>query len=206
MIFHSASNMGRLGVAVGLVAIASVAGAAELRTYEFVPGQDRLFSYSGGLVGVHVEAQLAGSFDVEIEADGTSRLTRFDVQLVDVLDTGLYEVGWMNGDSLADQLFVDPVGLIGRLDGDLITLGFPASPIPEEYIPNTIILLKDVGGGLAEVRISSQPQLILDNPSMNTEVPGLLARVVPEPASWVLVAGMAVLGGACRRRRRFAAR
>lgn len=206
MFANSASIVARLSIASFCFVLVLPVDAAELRTYEFVAGQDRLFSYSGGLIGIHVEAQLAGSFDVEIEADGTSRLTRFDVQLVDVLDTGLYAIGWMNGDSLADQLFVDPVGLTGHLDGDLITLGFPASPIPEEVTPNTIILLKDVGGGLAEVRISSQPELILDNPSMNTEVPGLLARVVPEPASWVLIAGMAVLGGAYRRRRRFAAR
>jgi hypothetical protein len=196
----------RLSIVAFLFALVPLAGAAELRTYEFVAGQDRLFSYSGGLVGVHVEAQLTGSFDVEIEADGTSQLTRFDVQLADVVDTGLYAVGWMNGEHLADKLFVDPVGLTGHFDGDWITLGLPTNPIPEENTPNTIIRVKDLGGGQAEVLISSLPHPIFDNPSMNTELPGLLARVVPEPASWVLVAGMAVLGGASRRRRRFAAR
>ena len=62
--------------------------AAELRTYEFLPGQERLFQFQGGLLGTDVQAQLAGSFDVEIEDGGASRLTRFDVQLVDILDQG----------------------------------------------------------------------------------------------------------------------
>jgi len=187
-----------------LLACVPPVAAAELRTYEFLPGQEQLFQFQGGLLGTDVRAQLAGSFDVEIEYDGTSRLTRFDVQLVDILDQGLFPVGWSEGTSLADVLFVNPVRLTGSRVAALITLGDPGAIIAYDAgIPNTIIQANEIDGGLAEVRISSLSEMALDSPSFFTEPPGLLARVVPEPSGLVLsISGaLVLLGCVCRRRR-----
>ncbi len=194
----------RLVILAFVLAWVPPVGAAELRTYEFLSGQDRLFQFQGGLLGTDVQAQLAGSFDVEIMNDGTSRLTRFDVQLVDILDQGFSPLGWSEGTSLADVLFVNPVGLTGYRDAALITLGDPGVIIDfETGMPNTIIRVGNLGGGLANVRISSSmPEMVIDSPSFATESPGLLVRVVPEPGATTLLTGVLIAVGGRRRWRR----
>jgi hypothetical protein len=184
---------------------AQPAAAAEIRTYEFLPGQERLFQFQGGLLGTDVQAQLAGSFDVEIEDNGASRLTRFDVQLVDILDQGFSPLDWSEGMPLADVLFVNPVGLIGNRDATLITLGDPGDIIAYDAgIPYTIIRVSELGGGQAQVRISSLPEMVIDSPSFFTESPGLLVRMVPEPAGLVLsISGALACLACCDRRRRW---
>src|SRR5882757_5772743 len=65
----------------------ATASAAEVRTYEFVSGQQPIFHLRGGLAGVDLSAKLTGNFDIKIENDGSAALTRFDVQLVDVMNS-----------------------------------------------------------------------------------------------------------------------
>jgi hypothetical protein len=167
--------------------------AGEFRSYEFLPDQPRLFTYAGGLLGTDVKAQLAGSFDVDIASDGTTQVTRFDVQLNDILDTGLFEIGWMDGDSLRDELFLDPVGLIGQRADSVINIG-PMPVEPDGFDePLTNIYIKELGGGMASVRISSRPAMVIDSASMSTEPAGFLVRVVPEPTLLILAAGIVFL-------------
>jgi hypothetical protein len=216
----------RFVIAMIFAAIAPNLTAAKVRSYTIVAGQERLFAYSGGLIGESVSARLRGSFDVEIAEDGGCRLTRFDVNTFDALDQGLFQLGpshaWPDGTSLADILFVNPAGLTGRRDGPTIILGAPRlgpidqqtltgiqihdllsiTPGIEDGTPNTIIRIKELDPGWADVSISSLPEFFFDSPSFNTQAPGLLASVVPEPGQSVLLTTSLIvaLGGSIRRR------
>jgi hypothetical protein len=188
-----------------------------LQTYEFVVGPTRTFNFGGGLLGLDVASKLAGSFDVKIEDDGSSLLTRFDVRLIDILDRGLYSVSWSEDTALADKLFVHPVGLTGQRVGSSISLGKPYYIVVHEPVlddpdtivpylkpngPATQIKIALLGNGLAEVRISSQPVTVLDNPVFFSSF-DLYARVVPEPGgvSLLLCGAFTLVGGGMRQRR-----
>jgi hypothetical protein len=177
------------------------ADAGEVRTYRIASDQPRLLRFAGGLFGYDVSAQLAGSFDVEIEA-GSATLTRFDVSIIDIVDQGLANTGWSNGQSLAPLLFVNPVGLTGVHDSTLTYLS--SQPYPPPLLrngPATTITLVPDSGPWARLNIVSLPTVFLDNPSFHTDAPtdvltpGFLVRLVPEPSacSIAFVAAMAVI-------------
>lgn len=153
--------------------------AYELRTYQLIDGQERLFHCRGGLAYVDVSAQLAGSFTVEID-DGTSTITQFDVYLSDIFDQGDIELGWSEGEQLADLLFVSPLGLTGTSSGSSLGYGFPSAP--DWQTPITTISVTQVGLQLAEVHIDSFTGT-LDTPSFLTDSPGFLATYSP----WIFV-------------------
>ena len=173
-----------------LLALAASAEAASLQTYTFLPNQDRLFQFRGGLLGFDFSSQLAGSFDVDFADDGSGQLTRFDVQFADVSDQGSFKAGWKNGDLIAKALFVDPLGITGAVDGNRIRLSSPTPMHPPDVFQIdyalTSIELTNLGGGKTLVSIGSSPRYQLDNADFTTAQSGLLATVTPEPSALAL--------------------
>jgi hypothetical protein len=174
-------------------ALTTVAGAAELRTYRFESDQPRSLHFAGGLAGVDTSTQLTGSFDIEIGDDGAATITRFDVQLHDILNQGLVDPGWTEGQSLAPLLFNNPIGLTGTANPISILLGFP--PEPDVIVwtgPLTTFALIPSDGPSAKLVIRSVPFPLLDNPSFMTDSLSFSVQLVPEPATWTI----AILGAA----------
>jgi hypothetical protein len=187
---NSSSTLIRSAICVLLLALTASVNAASLRTYTFLPNQDRLFQFRGGLLGFDFWSQLAGSFDVNVADDGSSQLTRFDVQFADVSDQGSFKIGWHDGDSLSEKLFVDPVGIGGAARGNQLLLRNPipvqSPPVLQLDFAVTSIELIDMGGGAARVSIVSSPKYWLDNPAFTTAQPGLLTTITPEPSTLAL--------------------
>jgi hypothetical protein len=197
-----------LAFAVFKFAIVTTAGAAELRTYEIASNQPRLFHFTGGLADYDVSAQIAGSFDIEIEDSGAAVLTRFDVELFDIVSEGSTNPSWSDGQPLAQALFVNPVGLTGMHDPTLIRLGFfPILPADAPLAlgvdgPLTTITITPGDGPWARLQIRSVPIIALDNPFFTTDSPGFLVQLVPEPSAWLpaLLAAMVAITMARNRR------
>jgi hypothetical protein len=199
--------------------LATLCSAAELRTYTLADNQARLFHFVGGLLGTDVDASLSGSFDVVVEPDGQSRITRFDLSLVDILDQSLHPISWSEGTPLDEKLFAVPQGLTGTLTGTELVLGEPAFIVLLEPVlddpnttipilvpagkPTTLISISHRDDGLAEIRFGSDTGYQLDAPSMFTGPNGFLAYVVPEPAATASLLGgvVALLFARCHRRR-----
>jgi hypothetical protein len=167
--------------------ILAAADAAEVRTYRFDSDQPRLLHFAGGLIGYDTSAQLAGSFDIEIGDGGAAAITRFDVQLHDIVNQGSADPGWAEGQSLAPILFNNPVGLTGTANPTSILLGFP--PDPDVILwqgPLTTFALTPSNGSSARLYIRSVPFAFIDNPSLMAESPGFLVQLVPEPSAWTI--------------------
>lgn len=101
-----------------LVAYASGRTAAEERAYRIVESDERFFHFGGGLADFQLSAKLRGTFDVVVEDNRRARITRFDVSLHDLLNTGSVDIGWLEGDQLADRLSHRPNALLGSLSKD----------------------------------------------------------------------------------------
>jgi hypothetical protein len=181
------------------LAASSVHAATQRYTYQFVEGQDRPLRYGGGLTGMDVFANLAGSFDLEIEDDGASAITRFDVLLMDILEQGDVVSTLKNGDLLLPLLYVNPIGLGGEYDGSNVTLGPSGLAFAD---PVTRITLTPNGATTALFTVRSSSNL-LDGPSASTESLGILVQLVPEPTTAGLAAmmiGVALLSRGFRQR------
>jgi hypothetical protein len=185
-----AHHLTKVVLALSTFAMVPAAGGAELRTYRIASDQSRLFHLTGGLADYDVSAQLAGSFDIEIESDGPAVLTRFDVELLDILSEGSTDPGWSDGQSLAEALFANPVGLTGMYHPTAIRLGFfpivpPDAPLLFDVDgPLTTITVTPGDGRWARLEIRSVPIIALDNPFFTTDSPGFLVQLVPEPSAW----------------------
>jgi hypothetical protein len=185
----------------------AVAEASQVVTYEFVPTGDRQFRFGGGLLGIDLRADLAGTFDVVIGDDGAATLHGFDVRAVNVIDEWLFPSVLSEFEPLADRLFVSPEGAEGNVlaDGSLSfssyfdvseqvpvdpTGGFPIGIF--DGISRTSVRLEKTGPLTGRVWIGSFYGLYLDNPSYRTKELGLEVRVVsiPEPAG-ILIAVIA---------------
>ena len=55
-----------LFIALACVVVQPTGAIAEIRSYQFLPEQGRLFSFAGGLTGTDAAAQLAGSLDLAV--------------------------------------------------------------------------------------------------------------------------------------------
>ena len=175
--------------ALYVFAIAVTPGAAELRTYQVVPDQQRLFRIDGGW-GVNASGQLAGSFDVEVNGNGTATLSRFDVQLVDIQNHGPTNVAWPSTQELASLLFVNPIGLTGIHDSTSIYISSHPFPPPLATELQTTLTLALEAGPWARLGIVSNWLQQVDGAAYRTESPGFLVQAVPEPESWAI----AILG------------
>jgi hypothetical protein len=175
--------------AFSATACVAATNADELKTYEFVPGQSQLFHLRGGLGGADVSAQLSGTFDIQLENDGTATLSRFDVQLIDVLNHSSIAPTLTEGQSLAEILFKNPVGLTGNYDPTATHLNlFPPNLNIAELLtwgtgPITSVTMTATSGPLSTVQIASSLVGWLDTPDFFTDSPGFLVRLVPEPTS-----------------------
>lgn len=176
--FRGLSNS-MLACVVLVSAFAASGGASELRTYQIASDQQPMFRYSGGLTDFIRFAQLVGSFDVEIGNDGSATLTRFGVRAIDPLQEDVISNSWVGGASLADYLFVNPIGKSVLLD--------PSSqPVATEPVLSgayTTILLTTETANTARLTIASRPESYRDNPSFSTDSPGFLVHLVPEPSA-----------------------
>src|SRR5262249_47326123 len=137
------------------------------------------------------------------------KLLQFDVHAMDIVDTGMFPVGWTDGQTIADKLFINPVGLTGELDGSSLRFEVPSYVVLFEPVlddPETLVpTLKFSGAGitiridpvaekLAAVRIYSSSASEFDGPIYVTNSPGLLARLVPEPTTmWLVATGFAIV-------------
>ena len=105
--------------ALSRVANGSSFGTENGRTYRLLPDRNgwRNFSFGRGYGGAYTDldvlASLEGTFGIEIDDYGLFTVRRFDVRLVNILDQGNIDAGWMDGDPLALKLYVNPIGLGG---------------------------------------------------------------------------------------------
>lgn len=196
-----------------LVALnASLALAAEVRTYRIVETDDPTFRYGGGLLDFDLRATLRGTFDVTIAEDNTAKFSRFDVTLHDLVNTGTYDLGWEEGDSLADRLLQpldDLWGVSLVEDGlDLLLFSQTSAAFGTAHLAttgridhfNAATAVFNLGFSYIHINIGGEMGVpvypVLDAPSMSIgrADSNLLVTLMPEPSSMLLAAGLTAVG------------
>jgi hypothetical protein len=187
-----------LGLLV-FVSCLGAASAAEVRTYRIIESGEPTFRYGGGLLDFDLRATLRGTFEVTIADDKTASFSRFDVTLHDLVNTGTYDLGWEEGDSLADHLLhpLDDLWGVSLVeDGeDLLLFSQTAAAYGTVHLA-TAGKIAHLNATTAAFRLGSSyiridvgmgatPILpVLDAPSMRVGDIGseLLVTLVPEPS------------------------
>jgi hypothetical protein len=194
-----------------------IASAADVRTYRIVQSDELAFHYGGGLLDFNLSARLKGAFDITVGDDNSAAITRFEVTLHNLVNTGTYDLGWTEGDALAERLLQQPNELWGALfeEGGLDTIEFSQTEAAFDDITLlTMARIAHSGATTAEFRLSSQyviidlgldgiPIPLLDAPSItigSVETP-LFIELVPEPTAAALI-GMG-LAFSCLSTRKF---
>jgi PEP-CTERM motif len=187
--------------------------AAEVRTYRIVDTGEPTFRYGGGLLDFDLRATLRGTFEVTIAEDDTAKFSRFDVTLHDLVNTGSYDLGWAEGDSLADRLLQpldDLWGVSLVEDGsDLLLFSQTAAAFGDVHLItagridhlNAATVVFNLGSSYIHINIGDGMGVpvrpVLDVPSMSIGRGGseLLVMLVPEPSSLLLAAaGLMAVG------------
>jgi hypothetical protein len=204
-----------------LVLLAFLSGgsalAAEVRTYRIVETGTPTFRYGGGLLNFDLRATLRGTFDVTVADDDSVRFSRFDVTLHDLVNTGSYDLGWAEGDSLAGRLLQPLDDLWGASlvenGSDLFLFSQTAAAFGTAHLAttgriahlNAATAVFDLGSSFIHINIADGMGVpvrpVLDVPSMSIGRGSseLLVTLVPEPSGMMLAAAGFTLVGLVRR-------
>jgi hypothetical protein len=182
--------------------------AVEVRTYRIVETDDPTFRYGGGLLDFDLRATLRGTFEVTIADDNTTNFSRFDVTLHDLMNTGTYDLGWAEGDALADRLLQpldDLWGVSLVEDGsDLLQFSQTSAAFGTAHLMtagridhlNASTAVFNLGSSYIHIDIGDGMSVpvypVLDTPSMSIGRTDseLLVMLVPEPSGMLLAAGL----------------
>lgn len=210
--------MKALPVLVLLVSLSqSILSAAEVRTYRIIETEVPSFRYGGGLLDFNLTAHLRGTIQVAIGGDNSASVSGFDLTLHNLINSGTYDLGWVEGDALADHLNFDPFSLHGEmtqesgLDRLLLSSVEPAlsSAVLANYLSIFHTSTSSATLVLTSTYLESDPSVglphpLLDVPSMRIGTSpgvGVLVALVPEPSSVMLAAVGLMAVGLLRRGR-----
>lgn len=185
--------------------------AEEVRTYRIVDTGEAAFRYGGGLLDFNLTATLRGTFDVTIADDKTATFSRFDVSLHDVVNTGTYDLGWTEGDSLATRLLQPINGVWGGLvvdnGSDLLLFSQTSAASGTAHLAmtgriahlNATTAVFNLGFSYININVGDGMGVpwrpVPDVPSMSIGRAGsdLVVTLVPEPSSMMLAMAIAVV-------------
>jgi hypothetical protein len=192
--------------------------AAEVRTYRIVDTGEPTFRYGGGLADFDLRATLRGTFEVTIADDNTASFSRFDVTLHDLVNTGTYDLGWEEGDALADRLLQPLDDLWGvslvENDADLLLFSQTTATFGTAHLAttgriaheNATTAVFNLGSSYIHIDVSMSVPVhpVHDTPSMRIATSsgtGIRIQLVPEPSGMILAAAGLTGVGLLRLRR-----
>jgi len=174
--------------------------ANEIRTYQFVDNGEANLRFGGGLISGESFAAPKGTLDITISEDGSATITRFDVDVANVLVESHGVSVFAEGMPLDDYMFgLEPVGLLARFDSPVV---FSTRPNAQELIdfgalvnPFIDIYITSLRDRSVSVSFRSHSGFFLDNPSLSTIGSGSRAILltVPEPGGLALIFSLALL-------------
>ena len=188
-----------------------LASGVEVRTYRIAESDTSTLRYGGGLADFDVTAALKGTLQVTIDDDETVSVSKFELTIHNLHNTGTFDIEWAEGDSLAERLNQDAGMLEGTLMQEsgldrllLSTLepSFGESALVtyltiEHSSPTSATLLLTSSYLYAEAGAGPPLRPVLDTPTMRIQVSpgiGVPVQLVPEPGGIVLfAAGCALL-------------
>lgn len=183
--------------------------SAEVRTYRIVDTGRAGLRYGGGLLDFNLTAALKGTIEVTVAEDNSASVTSFDLTLHDLVNTGTYDVGWEEGDSLADLVNFDPDLLAGEKTQEagldrLLMLSTEPSLTDSALVTYLSIQHSNATSATlvltsSRLYVTASPgpmRPVLDTPSMSIGTSaggGLPVQLVPEPSGLILTAASAVM-------------
>lgn len=180
--------------------VCSSVKADEIRTYQFVDNGEANLRFGGGLISGNSFASPTGQFDITIAESGSATITRFDVDVTNVIVKSDGASLFREGDSLASFFFgVEPIGLMAQINSSIV---FSSRPDVLEFIgvfspssPFVDISLSSLQDSEVSVFIWSYSGYFLDNPNLSTTGTGSRAILVavPEPCGLTLFASLSLL-------------
>jgi len=199
--------------------VCSSAKAHEIRTYQFLNNGNANLIFGGGLISGNSFASPTGTFDITITEDGSATITRFDVNVTNVIVDSDGASVFTEGESLGNFFFgVEPAGLQAEIhsfdvfssrpiviaqiqvetsaedidDFDISLLELDVS-LPRS--PSLEISLSSFRDREVSVFIRASSGFFLDNPSLRTIGMGSRAILVavPEPCGLTLIASISLL-------------